>query len=67
MIVEAFGICALVAWLADAPGPRSRRFAMWSAVIVFALSLVGQVSSHAAPAAERRSRRARPRYRVILA
>lgn len=46
VIVEAFGICALVAWLADAPGPRSRRFAMWSAVIVFALSLAGQASSH---------------------
>ena len=46
VIVEAFGVCALVAWLADAPGPRSRRFAMWSAVIVFALSLAGQASSH---------------------
>ena len=46
VIVEAFGVCALVAWLADAPGPRSRRFAMWSAMIVFALSLVGQASSH---------------------
>jgi hypothetical protein len=46
VIVEVYGGCALYAWLAGAPGPRSRRFAMWSAVIVFVLSLVGQSSSH---------------------
>jgi len=45
VIVEVFGVCALCAWLAPA-GPRSRRFAMWSAVIVFVLSLAGQASSH---------------------
>jgi hypothetical protein len=37
---------ALYAWLATAPGPRSRKFAMWSAAAVFTLSLVGQGSAH---------------------
>jgi len=46
VIVEVYGGCALFAWLASPPGPRSRRFAMWSAVIVFALSLIGQSSAH---------------------
>ena len=46
VIVEVYGGCALWAWLAGAPGPRSRRFAMWSAVTVFALSLIGQSMSH---------------------
>ena len=45
VIVEVFGVCALCAWLAPA-GPRSRLFAMWSAMIVFVLSLAGQASSH---------------------
>ena len=39
VVVEAFAVCALIAWLADAPGPRSRRFAKWSALIVFALEM----------------------------
>lgn len=43
---EAYWGYALYAWLAGAPGPKSRRFAMWSAVAVFALSLVGQAASH---------------------
>jgi hypothetical protein len=37
---------ALYAWLATAPGPRSRRFAMWSAAAVFTLSLTGQGAAH---------------------
>jgi hypothetical protein len=43
---EAYWGYALYAWLAAAPGPRSRRFAMWSAAAVFALSLAGQGASH---------------------
>ena len=43
---EAFWGYALYAWLAGAPGPRSRRFAMCSAAVVFTLSLVGQGSAH---------------------
>lgn len=46
VIVEVYGACALWAWLADAPGPRSRRFAKWSAVLVLVLSFAGQASSH---------------------
>lgn len=43
---EAYWGYALYAWLAASPGPRSRRFAMWSAAAVFVLSLVGQGASH---------------------
>jgi hypothetical protein len=46
VIVEVYGACALWAWLAEAPGPRSRRFAKWSAAIVLILSFAGQASSH---------------------
>jgi Skp family chaperone for outer membrane proteins len=45
VIVEVFGVCALYGWLEPA-GPRSRRFAMWSAMIVLVLSLIGQGSAH---------------------
>jgi len=44
--VEAYWGYALFAWLAAAPGPRSRAMAMWSCAVVFALSLVSQVSYH---------------------
>ena len=40
--MEAFWAYALYTWLAAAAGVRSRRFAMWSAAGVFALSLAGQ-------------------------
>lgn len=43
---EAYWGYALYSWLAAAPGPRSRRFAMWSASAVFLLSLTGQGSAH---------------------
>lgn len=43
---EAYWGYALYAWLAASPGPRSRQFAMWSAAVVFVLSLVGQGASH---------------------
>jgi hypothetical protein len=43
---EAYWGYALYAWLAASPGPKSRRFAMWSAAGVFAGSLVGQGASH---------------------
>jgi hypothetical protein len=42
VIMEAYWGYALYAWLAAAPGVRSRRFAMWSAAGVFILSLAGQ-------------------------
>ena len=45
VIVEAYWGYALYAWLAAAPGPRSRKFAMWSAGGVFILSLIGQGAS----------------------
>lgn len=48
VIVEVYWGYALYAWLAAAPGPRSRRFAMWSAAGVFILSLAGQASAHLA-------------------
>jgi len=44
--VEAYWGYALFAWLAAAPGPRSRTMAMWSCGGVFVLSLVSQVSYH---------------------
>jgi hypothetical protein len=43
---EAYWGYALYSWLAAAPGPRSRAFAMWSAVGVFILSLTGQGAAH---------------------
>ena len=45
VIMEAYWGYALYAWLAAAPGVRSRRFAMWSAAGVFTLSLAGQSAS----------------------
>jgi hypothetical protein len=44
VIVEAFAGYCLFAWF-DAPGPRSRRFAMWSAITALALSMIGQGAS----------------------
>ena len=46
VIVEAYWAYALYAWLAAAPGPRSRKFAKRSAAFVFVLSLIGQGSAH---------------------
>jgi hypothetical protein len=46
---EAYWGYALYAWLAGAPGPRSRRFARWSFAVVFVLSLIGQAASHLVP------------------
>lgn len=43
---EAYWAYALYSWLAGAPGTRSRKFAMWTAGIMFALSLLGQESGH---------------------
>jgi hypothetical protein len=43
---EAYWSYALWAWLAGAPGPRSKRFAMWTAGGMFVLSLLGQESGH---------------------
>jgi hypothetical protein len=43
---EAYWGYALYSWLAAAPGPRSRAFAMWSAIAVFLLSLTGQGAAH---------------------
>lgn len=43
---EAYWGYALYSWLAAAPGPRSRKFAMWSAIAVFVLSLTGQGAAH---------------------
>lgn len=42
VIIEAYWGYAVYAWLAASAGLRSRRYAMWSAIAVFALSLVGQ-------------------------
>ena len=46
VIVEAYWGYALYAWLAAAPGPRSRKFAMRSAAVVFVFSLAGQGFAH---------------------
>jgi hypothetical protein len=43
---EAYWAYALFAWLAGASGPRSRKFAMCSAIAMFILSLAGQESGH---------------------
>lgn len=48
VIVELYWAYAGFAWLAGAPGLRSRRFAMFSAFGVFILSLIGQGSSYLA-------------------
>ena len=50
---EAYWGYALYAWLAGASGPRSRKFAMCTAVIMFVLSLLGQESGHLAAAAHK--------------
>jgi hypothetical protein len=44
--MESYWAYALYAWLAAAPGPRSRAFAKWSAIAVFVLSLTGQGAAH---------------------
>jgi hypothetical protein len=46
--VEAYVAYALRAWLAGehAVSPRTRRFAKWSAMLSFALGMVGQVTYH---------------------
>lgn len=59
---EAYWGYALFSWLAGAPGPRSRRFAMWSAIGMFALSLLGQESGHLLAAAHQTA----PWYVVAL-
>lgn len=46
VIIEAYWGAALYGWLHDPAGQRSRRFAAGSAVVVFALSLSGQVAVH---------------------
>lgn len=43
---EVFWGYALWTWLAGAPGPRSRRFARASAVVMFVISFAGQEASH---------------------
>ena len=48
---EAYWTVALIAWLVIPAGPRSRKFAMWTAAGVFALSLTGQESGHLVAAA----------------
>jgi hypothetical protein len=59
---EAYWGYALYAWLAGSPGPRSRRFAMATAVIMFILSLGGQEAGHLLASAHR----AAPWYVVAL-
>ena len=44
VIVEVFAAYCLYAWF-GAPGVRSRRFAMWSAIVALTLSLMGQGAS----------------------
>lgn len=44
--MEGLWAYALYAWLAASPGPRSRKMAMWTCAVVFALSLAGQVIYH---------------------
>lgn len=48
---EAYWGYAAWAWLAGSCGPRSRRFAMWSAAAMFALSVAAQESGHLIAAA----------------
>ena len=44
--MEAYWGYALYVWLAAGAGPRSRKFAMQSAIGAFALSLLGQIAYH---------------------
>lgn len=44
--MEAYGAYALRVWLGNAPGQRSRKFAQWSALGAFTLSLIGQIAYH---------------------
>jgi hypothetical protein len=46
VVIEAYWGAALYGWLQDPAGRRSRRFAASTAVIVFLLSLSGQVAVH---------------------
>jgi hypothetical protein len=57
---EGFWGYALWSWLAGAPGPRSRRFAMTSAIVMFALSFIGQEAAHLVAG------RAAPWYVVVI-
>jgi hypothetical protein len=50
---EVFWGYALWTWLAGAPGPRSRRFARTSAVVMFVISFAGQEASHLVSSAHR--------------
>jgi len=50
---EAYWSIAVVAWLADPAGAKSRRFAMCTAGVVFALSLAGQELGHVTAASHR--------------
>lgn len=50
---EAYWSYALWAWLGGTAGSRSRRFAMWTAGAMFALSLLGQESGHLLAASHR--------------
>jgi hypothetical protein len=59
---EGFWGYALWSWLAGAPGPRSRRFAMTSAIVMFVLSFVGQEAGHLVATAGR----AAPWYVVAI-
>lgn len=59
---EAYWGYAVWAWLAGASGPRSRKFAMWTAAGMFVLSLGGQESAHLIAAAGNRA----PWYAVVL-
>jgi hypothetical protein len=52
---EAYWGYAVWAWLASSPGPRSRRFAMWTAIVMFTLSLGGQEAGHLVAAAHRQA------------
>jgi hypothetical protein len=46
VVIEAYWGAALYGWLHDPAGQRSRRFAAASAVVIFLLSLSGQVAVH---------------------
>lgn len=50
---EAYWSIAVFAWLADPAGRRSKMFAMWTAGVMFALSLTGQEAGHVVAAAGR--------------
>lgn len=44
--LEAYAGYGLWVWLAGAPGPRSRSFAMWSSIAAITLSLIAQAAYH---------------------